>query len=60
MATVTDRENAKPPSGITKIIPKNKKKAVYSSILTSDIVIFDINFGSTEDVDNIVKFLKEQ
>ena len=60
VATLSDRENAKAPAGITKVIPKNKKKAIYSSILTSDVVIFDINFGSTDDVDSIVKFLKEQ
>lgn len=59
VATLTANENAKPPQGITKVIPKNKKKTIYQSILTSDVVIFDINFGSTEDVDSIVKFLKE-
>ncbi len=57
--TLTNRENAPTPNGITKVIPKSRKKQVYQTILNSDVAIFDINFGGTEDVDAIVKFLKE-
>jgi len=48
------------PQGVTKVLDKAKKKSIYSTILSSDVIIFDINFGSTDDVDQIVKFLKEQ
>ena len=60
VATLSENENAKIPQGITKVVSKNKKKAIYQSILSSDVVVFDVNFGSSDDVDSIVKFLKEQ
>ena len=43
-----------------KTLPKTRKKAIYSTILNSDVAIFDINFGGIGDVDAVVKFLKEQ
>jgi hypothetical protein len=41
-----------------KLLP-NRKKLIYQTISTSDVAIFDINCGSTDDVDAIVKYLKE-
>ncbi len=51
IGTLSARENASAPHGVTKVIEKAKKKAIYSAMLSSDVLIFDINFGSTDDVD---------
>lgn len=58
--TPSSSENAPMPQGIHKIIPKTRKKQVYEHILSSDVVIFDLNFGSTDDVDQIAKLIREQ
>jgi len=58
--TLTESENAPAPSGLTKVIPKNRKKQVYETILSSDVAIFDLNFGSPEEIDQVVKMMKEK
>ena len=58
--TLSESENAPTPSGVFKVIPKNKKKSIYSHILSSDVVIFDLNLGSADDIESIVKLIKEE
>ena len=56
--TTTDLENAPVPSGVSRIVNKEKTRAFRNTILDSDVVIYDLNTADYEEVDHVIKTFK--
>ena len=46
------------PSGVSKIVTKEKTWAFRSTILDSDVVIYDLNTADYDEVDHVIKTFK--
>lgn len=58
IGTTTDLENAPVPSGVSKIITKEKTRAFRNTILDSDVVIYDLMTADYDEVDHVIKTFK--
>ena len=58
VGTETDLENAPVPSGVSKLVHREKTRAFRKAILQSDIVIYDLQTADFEEVDHVIKTFK--
>jgi hypothetical protein len=58
VGTETDLENAPVPSGVSKVVQRERTRGFRKAILTSDVVIYDLMTADYEEVDHVIKTFK--
>lgn len=60
LGTISEKENSAIPSGINKIVKKEKIRHWKKYLLASDVIVFDLLTSSFDEVNNVLHVLKTQ